>query len=278
MARCSADGCQRWYPDLLVRTGAGTTIDNRWFCSESCVERTTRRRLLSAQPMAAGIPAVPPVRLGALLRHRGAVTAADLDRALDAQRTTGMRLGAQLQAMGAVDPAALVRSLADQAGVSYLTSVDVSVVRDAPGRLSSGAVRALGLVPIREPENNKVKVACTAPVPRVGCGVLRRLTGWTVEPYLVSDEQWAALAQAYGESATLDGDGADVAEFIKASSFSDAAARIASAASGRKTVSLTEAVCGPFTWVRVRGEGLLRDVIVDNDEQEDSCPAATTLH
>ena len=278
MARCSAEGCQRWYPDLLVRTGAGTTIDNRWFCSESCVERTTRRRLLDAQPMASGIPAVKPVRLGALLRHRGSLAAADLDRALETQRTTGLRLGAQLQSMGVVDSASLVRSLADQAGVSYLTSVDVSAVRDAPGRLSAGAVRALGLVPIREPENNKIKVACTAPVPRVACGVLRRLTGWTVEPYLVSDEQWAALAQAYGESAVLEGDNADVAEFIKASSLSDAAARIASAASARKTVSLTEAVCGPFTWVRVRGDGLLRDVIVDNDEQEGTCRAATTLH
>src|SRR6185436_4019722 len=236
MARCSAEGCQRWYPDLLVRTGAGTTIDSRWFCSESCVERTTRRRLLVAQPMAAGIPPVPPVRLGSLLRSRGAVAAADLDRALDAQQTSGLRLGAQLCAMGLIEPAALVRSLADQAGVSYLASVDSSIVRDAPGRLSPGAVRALGLVPIREPENNRIKVACTAPVPRVACGVLRRLTGWTVEPYLVSDEQWAALAEAYGESVARHPDGADVAEFVRASSLSDAAARIASAASARRTV------------------------------------------
>jgi hypothetical protein len=278
MARCSADGCQRWYPDLLVRGGAGTTIDNRWFCSEGCVEQTTRRRLLDARPMAAGLPAVPPVRLGVLLRHRGAVAAADIDRALEAQRQSGMKLGAQLQSMGVIDGAALVQSLAQQAGVSYLTSVEPSIVRDAPGRLSPGAVRALGLVPIREPENNRIKVACTAPVPRVACGVLRRLTGWTVEPYLVSDENWTVLARAYGESVTEETAGEHVAEFIKASSLSDAAARIASAASRRRTVSLTEAVCGPFTWVRVRGDGLVRDVIVDNDEQEDTCPVASTLH
>jgi hypothetical protein len=278
MARCSADGCQRWYPDLLVRGGAGTTIDNRWFCSEGCVEKTTRRRLLDARPMASGIPAVPPVRLGVLLRHRGAVAAADLDRALEAQRKSGMPLGAQLRSMGVIDSAVLVQALAQQAGVSYLTSVEPSIVRDAPGRLSAGAVRALGLVPIREPENNRIKVACTAPVPRVACGVLRRLTGWTVEPYLVSEENWAALANAYGESVTTDSTGEHVAEFIKASSLSDAAARIASAASRKRTVSLTEAVCGPFTWVRVRGDGLVRDVIVDNDEQEDACPVVSTLH
>ena len=70
--------------------------------------------------------------------------------------------------------------------------------------------------------------------------------------------------------------GDQLAEFIKASSLSDAAARIASAASRRRTVSMTEAVCGPFTWVRVRGEGLVRDVIVDNEE--DACPAVSTLH
>src|SRR5206468_8306630 len=118
MARCSAEGCQRWYPDLLVRSGAGTTIDNRWFCSEGCVERTTRRRLLDARPMAAGIPAVPPVRLGALLRTRGAVAAVDLDRALEAQQQSGLPLGAQLRSMGVIDGAALVQALAQQAGVS----------------------------------------------------------------------------------------------------------------------------------------------------------------
>src|SRR5947199_9300103 len=124
MARCSADGCRRWYPDLLVRSGAGTAIDNRWFCSESCVETTTRRRLLDARPMAAGIPAVPPVRLGALLRTRGAVAAVDLDRALAAQQQSGLPLGAQLRSMGVLDGAALVQALAQQAGVSYLTSVE----------------------------------------------------------------------------------------------------------------------------------------------------------
>lgn len=278
MARCSAEGCQRWYPDLLVRGGAGTKIDERWFCSEGCVERTTRRRLLAARPMAAGIPAMPPVRLGVLLRHCGAVSSADLDRALGAQRESGLRLGAQLQSMGLVDRTTLVKLLAEQAGVSCLTSVEPSSVRDAPGRLSPGAVRALGLVPIRHPENNTVKVACTAPVPRVSCGVLRRLTGWTVEPYLVADDHFAALAHAYGESVVGASDGEDVAEFITASSLSDAAARIASAASRRRAVSLTEAVCGPFTWVRVRGEGLVRDVIVNNDEEEAECPAVITLH
>jgi len=276
MARCSAEGCQRWYPDLLVRSGAGTTIDSRWFCSEGCVETTTRRRLLDARPMASGIPTVPPVRLGVLLRHRGAVAPGDLELALSAQQQSGMKLGEQLALMGLVDAGAVVKALAEQAGVAYLTTVEPSMVRDAPGHLSQGAVRALGLVPIREPENNKVKVACTAPVPRVACGVLRRLTGWTVEPYLVSDAQWSALAQAYGESVHEENKGDQLAEFIKASSLSDAAARIASAASRRRTVSMTEAVCGPFTWVRVRGEGLVRDVIVDNEE--DACPAVSTLH
>ncbi len=277
MARCSAEGCQRWYPDLLVRSGAGTTIDERWFCSEGCVERTTRRRLLAARPMSSGLPTVPPARLGVLLRYRGAVSAADLDRALEAQRVSGAKLGEQLLAMGLIESSMLVRALAEQAGVSYLTTVEPSIVRDAPGRLSAGAVRALGLVPFKAPENNRVRVACTAPVPKVSCGVLRRLTGWTVEPYLVSDEHWAALANAYGEGVDEADAGEHVAEFIKASSLSDAASRIASAASRRRTVSVTEAVCGPFTWVRVRGEGVTHDVIVDNEE-EAACPAVNTLH
>ena len=57
-------------------------------------------------------------------------------------------------------------ALAAQSGVGYLTGIDMESVRDAPGGLSPNAVRALGLVPVSEVEDGRIRVACAAPVPR----------------------------------------------------------------------------------------------------------------
>jgi hypothetical protein len=142
MARCASDGCGRWCPDLFARRGAGTSIDGFWFCSARCVEKMARRRLLAPRPLSTGIPAVPPLRLGVLLRHANAVSAADLNAALALQRQTRLRLGAQLRAMGLVDSATVLRALAAQAGISYVAALDPDCVRNAPGGLSPNAVRA----------------------------------------------------------------------------------------------------------------------------------------
>src|SRR5204862_4721441 len=113
-------------------------------------------------------------------------------------RQSGLKLGAQLRAMGAVDAGAVLRTLATQAGISYIAALDPQCVQDAPGGLSPDAVRALGIVPFNAPEKGRIRVAVTAPVPRVAFGALRQLTGWTPEPYLVDNDNWEALVQAYG--------------------------------------------------------------------------------
>src|SRR5262249_1887885 len=161
----------------------GTNVDDRWFCSEACVEAATRTRLLNARPVASGIPPVPPMRIGSLLRHCGAVSTADVDRALMDQQISNRRIGVELLASGTIGDETLLKALASQAGVRYLTSIDASCVRDAPGGLSRDAVRALGLVPFREPEGGTLKVACAAPVPRVAISVLAQLTGHTVQAF-----------------------------------------------------------------------------------------------
>jgi hypothetical protein len=279
MARCASDGCQRWCPDIFARRGAGTSIDNRWFCSPRCVERMARRRLLAARPLATGIPAVPPLRLGVLLRHASAVSAQDLIRALAAQRQSRLKLGAQLRAMGAVDAVGVLRALAAQAGISYVAALDPACVRDAPGGLSPDAVRALGVVPFSAPEHGRVRVAVVAPVPRVAFGALRQLTGWTPEPYLVDDANWAALMEAYGTGVAGRPRPGPLVEFIQAHSLSDAAARIAAAATSGGRTTVTEAHWDPYTWVRVQGEGVIRDVLLSHDTSEETpCLAANTSH
>jgi hypothetical protein len=259
MARCSANDCNRWRPRVLQHV-SGVTISDQWFCSRTCVEQMAHDLLLEALPQQAGIPGLAPSRLGVILRTYRAVTAAQLDAALGAQRETRLPLGAQLRSLNLVDSETIVRALAAQAGVRYLPFVDPDCVRTAPGGLSRDAVRALGLVPFSEVgDDGRIKVACVAPLPRAALAALHALTGWTMEPYLVSDENLDRLQQAYG----VDGAGRARAEagFVRANTLSEAAAHIAAAATSTRRTTMTEATLAPYTWVRVQGAGVTQDVL-----------------
>jgi len=259
MARCAADDCNRWRPELLARSIAGVTIDGHWFCSQVCVEAMAKKLLLAAPRWQPGIPAVPPPRLGALLRHRAIISHAELEAALEAQQTSGLKLGAQLCAMEFAKPTEVLKALADQAGVRYMATIDPAHVQDAPGGLPRDAVRALGVVPFSEIDRQRrIKVACTAPIPNAALGALGRLIGATAEPYLVTDTVFARLSNAYG-SRTF-----GHVPVVATTSLADAAARIAALASEGKRTSVTEAYWDPYTWVRVTGTSGCHDVLLMN--------------
>jgi hypothetical protein len=241
---------------------SGVTVSDRWFCSRPCVERMAHDLLLDAPPPQAGIPGLAPSRLGVLLRHYRAVTAKQLDEALCAQRETRLPLGAQLQTLNLVDSETIVRALAAQAGVRYLPFVDPDCVRSAPGGLSRDAVRALGLVPFSEVgDDGRIKVACVAPLPRTALTALRRLTSWTTEPYLVSDENLEKLLQAYGTDAAGRLPTRAEAGFVRVNTLSEAARFIATAATSARRTTMTDASLAPYTWVRVRSAGVTQDVL-----------------
>ena len=63
-------------------------------------------------------------RLGEMLVERGAVQQADIDRALQIQRTVGGRLGSLLVRTGAISEDALLRTLAEQIGALYLANAE----------------------------------------------------------------------------------------------------------------------------------------------------------
>ena len=261
MARCSANDCNRWRPGVLQRV-SGVTVSDRWSCSRTCVEQMAHDLLLDMPAQQAGIPGLAPSRLGVLLRHYRAVTAKQLDEALQAQRETRLPLGAQLQSLNLVDSETVVRALAAQAGVRYLPFVDPDCVRLAPGGLSRDAVRALGLVPFSEVgDNGRIKVACVAPLPRAALTALHRLTSWTTEPYLVSDENLERLLQNYGTDVAGRPPTRAGAGFMRASTLSEAAACIATAATSARRTTMTEASLAPYTLVRVRGAGVTQDVL-----------------
>jgi hypothetical protein len=252
----------------------GLRVDGAWFCSPACVEFAARRRLRSGRPSGTAVPPVPALRLGVLLLHQGAITSTQLAKALAAQQLTGRRLGAQLQDMKLADAEAVLRGLSAQAGVSYLSAVDPSCVRSAPGGLSTDEVRALGVVPIQVDEANRLLiVACPAPVPRAALAALRQLTGWSPEPLLVTDADWQALSRAYGSAAVTR---RRRVEFDRVRDVDAAAARIAAAAR-EGAITITQAHHDDSTWVRVEGKGLVSTLLVPRKEGQE-CPAVITSH
>ncbi len=275
MARCARNDCRRWRPDFLAASGrSGCHLDTQWFCSSACLETEARERLrLGRRLRGPARPAVPPLKVGVLLVHHGAITPATLKRAVEQQKTTGHRLGAQLVAMGSCATTDVLKALSAQAGASYLSTVDPNSVRHAPGGLSRDAVRALGIVPIEvDSERKVVKVACIAPLPRLSLDALHELTGWTPDPFLVIDEMLPRLIDAYGDGVRQ----ADRVPATRAASIKDAAARVASVAQQQR-VRITHTQVDPWVWVRVEGEGgSVEDVILPANDREGTCRVAPT--
>jgi hypothetical protein len=274
MAHCSRESCGRWRPTLIVRWAKlGLTVDGEWFCSNGCVEADAVRRLRTARSRELA-PRAPALLLGAVLLHQGVVTLRQLSEALEAQRSTGLRLGAQLQTLGHASREVVLRALSAQNGISYLATIDTAAVRTAPGGLSGDEVRALGIVPFRE-SDEEVLIACAAPVPYSAIGALQVLSGRKVQPYLVADDDFAKLAEEYGASAPS-------LRSNTVRDISDGASRIAALAAEAGDVVVKEAHVDPFTWVRIDAHGRISTLLVppySEDVKENAeWLAATTRH
>jgi hypothetical protein len=244
-------------------------LNGTWYCSRSCAATAVQRGLESPPAVGESAGALPPLRLGALLRHQGALTQAQLDAALTVQRRSGLRLGAELQRLGFVTSATLVRALAAQAGVSFLTAFDPARVTRAPGGLSADMVRALGLLPF-EAHGRRLHVICTAPVPRPALRALARLTGWTAEPFLVDDAVWERALESYAP-AVDDRHQSEVVHDVAAAS-----AHVVAAAATARDAVVRYAGCDDFVWARVEGDAGTRDVLIQSSEEP--CQAEPTAH
>jgi len=240
-----------------MRRGEGVTVDDLWFCSEACVEELALERLRHART-ADDAPVTEPLRmrLGAWLRHDGAITSEQLAIALESQRRTGLKLGQEIIELGFATPDAVLRALARQAGVRCLSRIDPASVRRAPADLSRHVVRALSLIPFCEPLQGTIKVACTSPVPRIALSALRRITGLAPEPYLVTDRLWRELLESYGADT--------ISHATETTDVAEAAAIIARAAVESGASRLAEIRWEPYTWVRVLAETGTHDVVLES--------------
>ncbi len=267
MPRCAEGGCARWRPERLApRWATGIRFNGQWYCSRDCVEQAARTGLTHAAAPASPAAALPPLKVGVLLRHMGVITDTQLTNALQLQKGSGDPLGVELRRMGAVSSEQLLRALATQSGVSYLTTVDVARVSHGPSWMPAATVAALGLVPFdSQAATRTLRVVCPAPVPRAALRALIKLTGWAVEPYVVDDELWPALLRAYRPAATGDGQASTV------TGLEAAAARVADAAVTDRTIVMRHASFGGQRWVRVEGPGDVADLMVL--EEEEPCQA-----
>ena len=289
MPQCAHSTCSRTPRWWQARTGAGATLDEQWYCSQPCVEAVLRARVLDspATPSAELMPRLPGVRLGAMLRHLRACPPEQIEAALEAQGESRLRLGEQLRSMGAVEPHALLRALAEQAGVSYLATVDPARVREAPGGLSLDAIQALRIVPIGPPDGGRIRVAFPAPVPRAALTAFRQQTGWAPEPFLVGDDTWLALLEHYGSAAGAAAAGATTAAedttlaFAREHDADGAARRLAEVVMAAGASTMREARWGQYVWVRLHGGGAEFDLLLDHatpaaQQGGDTWRAATT--
>ena len=215
-------------------------------------------------------PSLPPLKLGALLRHAGVITATQLESALIVKARTGLRIGEQLEQLGLVDADVVLRALATQANVSYLSTFDVARVRRAPVSLPSAMVRALGLVPFEADEiRQRLHVISAAPLPRAAIRAMARLTELTIDVYLVKDSVFGAALDAYrpadGAPVTHD---ADLVQTLTA-----AAARVADRAQSDRAITMRHAAYDDYVWVRVEGSQRVSDLLVG---KETACQAELT--
>jgi hypothetical protein len=282
MPRCAEPACGRWRPDLTTIERFAGTIARRvcalqfngsWYCSRACVELAALLGLGEPAAMSASAAPMPRARLGVLLRHAGAITETQLAAALLVKARTGLKIGAQLEELGLVSPEILLRTLAMQAGVSYLSTFDVTRVTRAPITLPQAMVRALGLVPFEvDAAARKLHVVCAAPVPRAAMRALAKLTGWTPEVYMVKDGVFKAALDAYRpvEEAHVPHDSATVRTLVAA------AARVADSAQSDRGVTMRHARYDDCVWVRVEGSQRVSDVLVT--QEETGCLAELTAH
>lgn len=272
MAQCAREACKRWWPDLLAGM-TGVVIEGRWYCSIACVKQIASQRLRNAR-LAGGSPRDLQVRLGVWLQVEGALNGRQLQHVLEAQRESGLPIGAQVIAMSMAPPVAVLRALAKQAGLPYLTRIDYSKVTDAQEWLSPPAARVLSIVPIAEPKEGRVKVACAAPAPYRGLGAFQRVTGLTPEPFLVTDADWSSLMSTYGSTVEAE----EFSPFVETRDWAEAVDSIAAAVKSSRSVHFTDARFDARIWVRVHGDkdGAVKDIVLSVTPADAGAPITAT--
>ena len=127
--------------------------------------------------------------LGSILVRRGALSAAELERAIAVQRTSGKRLGDVVVESGLVDADEVTAAVAEQLGIPSLSANDLVKPESAAIALlpQAQAVKYRAL-PLSLAADGRLSVAMADPVDIVARDEIAKITGKRIAPVVCSAE------------------------------------------------------------------------------------------
>ena len=140
--------------------------------------------------------------LGELLVDMGYVTQAEVDEALNRQRSGGGRLEDTLVQSGKLSPEMLAKSLAMQLGYEYIEEDDIQVDPYAVSLVPEQTARRYNAMPIRLDDQEMLVVAMKDPRHVFAIDDIRLITGKEVQPAVATEETISRLLNRFYRSDT----------------------------------------------------------------------------
>jgi type IV pilus assembly protein PilB len=140
--------------------------------------------------------------LGDLLVQAGLVSAADLARALEVQKSSGHRLGEVLVALGLVTEADVARAIAVQLGIPFLPDHELQVNMAVAGLIPPSVARRTCALPVRE-QPGLLYLAMADPLDVFSLDEIRHLTRRRVQPIAATRKGLLKAISQYERLAAL---------------------------------------------------------------------------
>ncbi|HMC42478.1 MAG TPA: hypothetical protein VKI20_05650, partial [Acidimicrobiales bacterium] len=134
-------------------------------------------------------------KLGQVLIMQGSVTEAELEAALETQRTTGERIGGILVEEGVITEIQLVQALAAASGVDFVDLSERILDPSATRRIPQPFARRSKAVPIAW-EGERLVVAMVNPSDVFTLDDIRTMAGVAVKPVMAEERQLVAALES----------------------------------------------------------------------------------
>ena len=190
---------------------------------------------------------IPPLKLGMLLVHQGAVTPVQLAAALEAQHKpvigsdSSCRILPSCRSRSCCGP--LPRKAAPLASGTRSEARAERALSARPECRARARPRAVRSRDGEAPREGRVRGAR----PRLALRALTELTGWVADPFIVADDALPELLSAYENGVEVRQSSGVLGVLTPYA----AATRIAQVASAGRETRLAHARCDPYLWVRV---------------------------
>lgn len=143
------------------------------------------------------------IRIGDMLLEAGIITAEELQRGLELQKTSGRKLGETLVEEGIVSDEVLARALADQLGMEMVDAQNISIPEEVLNLVPQHMLKSKKMLPYAlDPNNmNVLFVAMADPMDFSAMDDISIITNLQVEPAVATQQSiMLALDRLYGGS------------------------------------------------------------------------------